>query len=293
MTVLLDDRFKLRRGTAADLADVNEVPLEGEIVYETDQGLADGKYKVKIGDGVTHYNDLAYVSLGDGVESVVPGGGIAVDATDPKNPIVSSTLGSIALSGRAATYAALPSGLGSGDAGKAYYVESDGLIYIWDGTSYPDEGDGVYVDQGWRLIGSYDHAVDGTVGWKDFVGLGVYKELMIIGLNVSTSGNGDVRALASVDNGVSFYNTAGNYIFTSNNGATSSSSVFASSSGNSTAGKSWAWELSLNTTPPQSFSRAYDGNQRFFVASANRINAIRLVAASGNLTGGTAYVHAR
>jgi hypothetical protein len=64
VTVILDDRFVLRRGTSADLATVNEVPLEGEIVYETDQGLTDGKYKVKIGDGSTHYNDLPYFQAG-------------------------------------------------------------------------------------------------------------------------------------------------------------------------------------------------------------------------------------
>jgi hypothetical protein len=138
MTVTIEDRFKLRRGTAANLATVNEVPLAGEIVYETDQGLVDGKYKIKIGDGVTHYDDLPYVSLGGGVENVVPGDGIAVDASDPKNPIVSSTLGSIALTGRVATYAALPSsGLASGD---AYLVDADRLVYVWNGTAWPANG---------------------------------------------------------------------------------------------------------------------------------------------------------
>jgi hypothetical protein len=143
MTVILDDRFKLRRGTAANLATVNEVPLEGEIVYETDQGLTDGKYKIKIGDGITHYNDLAYVSLGGGIESIVPGTGISVDDTDPKSPIVTSTLGSIALSGYPDDYAHLPSGLGPSNAGKAYMLKSDRLIYIWDGAAFPSSGSGI------------------------------------------------------------------------------------------------------------------------------------------------------
>lgn len=62
MTVTILDRFRIRRGTAADLATVNEVPLADELVYESDQGLSDGKYKIKIGNGTTHYNDLPYLN---------------------------------------------------------------------------------------------------------------------------------------------------------------------------------------------------------------------------------------
>ncbi len=64
MTDTIDARFLVRRGTRAMLAAVNEVPLAAEIVYESDQGLSDGNYKIKIGDGITHYNSLPYVNLG-------------------------------------------------------------------------------------------------------------------------------------------------------------------------------------------------------------------------------------
>ncbi len=47
--------MQCRRGTASELAAVNEVPLEGELVVETDTG------KVKAGDGVKKYNSLEYV----------------------------------------------------------------------------------------------------------------------------------------------------------------------------------------------------------------------------------------
>ncbi len=50
-----DARMQCRRGTAEELAAVNEVPLEGELVVETDTG------KVKAGDGVSAYNALEYV----------------------------------------------------------------------------------------------------------------------------------------------------------------------------------------------------------------------------------------
>lgn len=49
----------------------------------------------------------------------------------------------IEIAGSVPTYAALPSGLGSGDAGKAYLVQADGRLYIWDGSSWPADGAGV------------------------------------------------------------------------------------------------------------------------------------------------------
>lgn len=49
----------------------------------------------------------------------------------------------IEISGSVATYANLPTGLGSGDVGKSYLVSADGLLYIWDGTAFPAQGSGV------------------------------------------------------------------------------------------------------------------------------------------------------
>lgn len=49
----------------------------------------------------------------------------------------------IAIAGSVATYAALPTGLGSADAGDGYLVQADGLLYIWDGSAFPANGSGV------------------------------------------------------------------------------------------------------------------------------------------------------
>lgn len=43
----------------------------------------------------------------------------------------------IEISGSAPTYADLPDDLGPGDAGSGYLVQSDGKLYIWDGTQWP------------------------------------------------------------------------------------------------------------------------------------------------------------
>lgn len=59
--VIIYDRMQERRGTAADLASVNEVLRDGEICVETDTVWpSSGGRKFKIGDGVTAWNSLDY-----------------------------------------------------------------------------------------------------------------------------------------------------------------------------------------------------------------------------------------
>ncbi len=49
----------------------------------------------------------------------------------------------IEIAGSVATHAALPGGLGPGNAGEGYLVEADGKLYIWSGTAFPADGSGV------------------------------------------------------------------------------------------------------------------------------------------------------
>jgi len=108
----LELRFRVRRRTAADWTALNEVLLSAEIGLETDTG------KIKIGDGVTPWNGLAYftgqpnmtlvagagividdtepavpVVINDGVRGLIAGAGVSVDATDPHNPVISASGG--------------------------------------------------------------------------------------------------------------------------------------------------------------------------------------------------------
>ena len=48
-------RIQFRRGTSTALAEVNEVPLAGELIFETDTG------KYKLGDGESTWTELSYV----------------------------------------------------------------------------------------------------------------------------------------------------------------------------------------------------------------------------------------
>lgn len=135
MAEIIKYRFRVRRRTAANWTSLNEVLLEGEFGLETDTG------KLKMGNGSAGWNARPYI----GSANYIAGNGIDIDFTDPDNPVISSNLAAISLSGRVANYAALPGGLGGGDAGDAYYVEADGLVYIWDGTAWPASGTGVRV----------------------------------------------------------------------------------------------------------------------------------------------------
>ena len=48
----------------------------------------------------------------------------------------------LTLSGSVAAYTDLPNNLTAADAGKAYFVEADGKLYIWSGTAWPANGKG-------------------------------------------------------------------------------------------------------------------------------------------------------
>lgn len=67
--------------------------------------------------------------------------GLKGDKGDQGNPGADGK--GISIAGSAPTYAALPGGLGAGDAGKGYLVQADGLLYIWTGSAFPANGSGV------------------------------------------------------------------------------------------------------------------------------------------------------
>lgn len=69
------------------------------------------------------------------------------------------------LQGRVAAHANLPTGLVAGDAGKAWIVEADGLLYIWDGAAFPAAGSGL------NLVGAKgDKGDQGDPGPRGYTG---------------------------------------------------------------------------------------------------------------------------
>ena len=140
MAQVLKMRFLVRCRTAAEWTAVNEVLLmstEGTGAREMGVEIDTGRFK--LGDGVTAWNDLPYTSSSS---SPVAGEGIEIDDTDPQHPVISSSLAAVALTDRVDSYADLPTGLGSGDKGKAYLNTEDNLIYVWNGSAFQGEGQG-------------------------------------------------------------------------------------------------------------------------------------------------------
>ena len=55
MAQVINTTFKLKRGTAARWAEVNPILAQGEPGFVYDEN------RLKIGDGITHWNDLPYI----------------------------------------------------------------------------------------------------------------------------------------------------------------------------------------------------------------------------------------
>ena len=66
----------------------------------------------------------------------------ATGATGPQGPPGEDGAG-IEIAGSVANYAALPDDLTPAESGDGYLVNADGKLYIWDGTAFPSDGDGV------------------------------------------------------------------------------------------------------------------------------------------------------
>lgn len=178
-------RFALRRRTAAAWAALNEVLQKGEPGVEIDTGFR------KSGNGVTAWNDLDYelsghmdmTGLADGKcmawdaarglwapanrgAVYMPGVGIDIDDSNPEEPVISSTLGSISIDSWVSTYAGLPSPPPTGLT--TYLVSSDGRIYVWNGSAWPASGKGIQAGRT-----TYASVVPGAANFSTVSGTGL------------------------------------------------------------------------------------------------------------------------
>lgn len=152
LTTLVDGEQLKVRAFLANTAAAPTLKVNGLTAYPITKN---GGAALVAGDikGVGHELLLRYVSAGPRFEllnpalSAVTWGSIVGSLpaqTDLKAALdAKADVSGIVLSGRVATYGALPStGLAAGD---AYLVDADGLVYVWSGTAFPAIGGGIFV----------------------------------------------------------------------------------------------------------------------------------------------------
>lgn len=140
---------------------------------------------------------------------------------------------------------------------------------------------------GWQVIGTFVHGTDGSVANKSFTGIDAFSDLMLIGRGITTSVSADIIMRVSVDGGSSYYSASGDYVSLNSSAAEANSTAMAASALNSSA-KSPVFQLFGNTGLNPPYCRSIStGVSRLFVASSSKINAVRIGAGSGNMTGGS------
>lgn len=97
----------------------------------------------------------------------------------------------ISIDGTVATYADLPTNLGTEDDGKGFYVEADGKLYIWNGTSFPADGNGMQIQGPQGPKG--DKGDTGAQGLQGIQGLSAT-------VRIGTTTTGEPGTQASVSN---------------------------------------------------------------------------------------------
>lgn len=161
MANIIHARYSLRRATAAAWTSSNEILGAGEVGLETDTG------RTKVGDGTTGWNALNYGVSGavSGLSSIADGQGLKWDAAsglfvpgdlgkvyqagagisigNPASATPTISGSGIGLSGRVATYNALPAQ--PVPPGAAYLCDADGLVYVSSGSAWPTQGAGIAV----------------------------------------------------------------------------------------------------------------------------------------------------
>jgi hypothetical protein len=143
----------------------------------------------------------------------------------------------------------------------------------------------------WELIAA--QTVTPAAPNFDFINLDAYGEILVLGYNLTTSASAFRFCRLSVDNGTTFYSTSGDYLTVDVNGVVANASDIGGHSTAATAARTIKMHLLNNVAGVIKVSEQDGGLTRLFVASTAVVNAIRVQASTGNLTGGTIYVLGR
>ena len=149
----------------------------------------------------------------------------------------------------------------------------------------------------WTLAGTWTWSTN--VPNVDFTGLAGANEILVIAGTLplgglTTSSVVTRQVVLSVDNGVNFFTAIGDYRSFNANGTMTTTNAAADHSNAADAARSvFCHILNANVAGQQKLCYTSNGN-RYFVASTDPINAIRVkLSGSGNITGGDIRVYTR
>lgn len=142
---------------------------------------------------------------------------------------------------------------------------------------------------GWEIIEK--RTISAAAQNQDFVGLAGYDEFLIVSRGITYGGGNNAMSLrVSTDNGATFYSGATNYKSISKAGAEADGSHFGNNSENLGATHTAVYIVRGNKAGSLPYCTTTAGQDpRIFVASTDKINALRLTTNSGagTISGGT------
>jgi len=150
-----------------------------------------------------------------------------------------------------------------------------------------------YVDAAsdkWTLAQSWTHSAD--VSEVIFTELDGANEILVIGRGLTMATAGFRLVHLSVDNGQTFHSASGDYVIVGNDGTETSNTAAAGNSPTTNLPRS-VWLHIPNAGAASSPKLCLSSTPRLFVAREEPVNALRIAASTGNLTGGSIFVFRR
>jgi hypothetical protein len=150
----------------------------------------------------------------------------------------------------------------------------------------------------WRLAGVWDQTVDGSVPFKEFKDLAGADDILIIAHGVTKSTAGRLFTQVSVNNGLSYYSSSGDYTIAGADGVAFGTVTIGTFESLNTVNPITGWVRIDGASMPGvrlgRFSDTSTAAQRYFVGSTAPINAVRVLPSTGgNLMGGKIYCYVR
>lgn len=168
----------------------------------------------------------------------------------------------------------------------------DGASSLWIPGDVAAGGGG----GGWTEVGTYEHAVDGPLGFKIFTGIDAYTDILVVGSGITLSGSAFLLGQVSIDGGTTFYTGGTDHVLVSSANQTDgggSATLMASSTSTSVT-RSILWRMYGNKSGVVFGTNLFsDTITRRLTATTTTLNAIRIGANGVTMTGGKFTVYGK